>query len=217
LFLAACGGGNDDTTKTTITGLSISGVSQINESSSATYTATATYSDGSSKTVTSSSAWSENSSYTSVNSGGTVTTSSVTSDQTFTLIATYSELTATKSITIKNDGDTTPPVISSVTSGSITSSGATITWTTDENADSQVEYGITTTYGSKTTLDTTLVTSHSHAITGLAASTLYHYRVISKDSSGNTATSGDYTFTTTNGGGGTSKFGEAKWGTDRWE
>ena len=92
--------------------------------------------------------------------------------------------------------DTTPPVISNVAAGSITSSGATITWTTDEAADSQVDYGLTTAYGSSTTLDTTLVTSHSQALTGLTASTLYHYRVKSRDAAGNLATSGDSTFTT---------------------
>ena len=37
--------------------------------------------------------------------------------------------------------DTTAPTISAVQAGSITSSGATITWTTNEASDSQVEYG----------------------------------------------------------------------------
>ena len=51
---------------------------------------------------------------------------------------------------------------------SITSSGATIIWTTDDFSDSQVEYGTTTSYGTSTTLDTTPVTSHSVPITGTA-------------------------------------------------
>ena len=97
-------------------------------------------------------------------------------------------------------GDTTPPTISSVTASSITSSGATITWTTNEAADTQVEYGTTTSYGSSTTLNTTLVTSHSQPLSGLAASTLYHYRVKSKDAASNLATSGDFTFTTSSSG-----------------
>src|SRR5437867_3476178 len=49
--------------------------------------------------------------------------------------------------------DTTPPVISAVSSASPTSSSATITWTTNEQTNSQVEYGTTTAYGSATTLD----------------------------------------------------------------
>jgi hypothetical protein len=92
--------------------------------------------------------------------------------------------------------DTTPPTISSVTASSITSSGATITWTTNENSDSQVEYGLTASYGSQTTLNTSMVVSHSQAISGLSASTLYHYRVKSKDAAGNQSNSIDYTFTT---------------------
>ena len=56
------------------------------------------------------------------------------------------------------EADTTPPVISAVAASGITSSGVTITWTTDEAATSQVEYGLTTSYGSTTTLDTNLVT-----------------------------------------------------------
>jgi len=92
--------------------------------------------------------------------------------------------------------DVTPPVISNVTSSNITATAARITWTTDENSDSQVNYGLTNTYGNSTTLNTTLVTAHTVNLSGLTASTLYHYRVNSKDASGNLATSGDFTFTT---------------------
>ncbi|MGH7454906.1 MAG: fibronectin type III domain-containing protein, partial [bacterium] len=92
--------------------------------------------------------------------------------------------------------DTTPPVISSVASGSITSSSAVITWTTDELSNSAVDYGLTTSYGS-TTSDPTNVTSHSISLMGLSANTLYHYRVQSTDAAGNTGTSGDFTFQTT--------------------
>src|SRR5260370_6572573 len=89
-----------------------------------------------------------------------------------------------------------PPVISAVAAGSITSSGATITWTTNIPANTQVEYGTTTAYGNLTTLDTNLVTSHSVPLPGLTASTLYHYRVRSTNTSGIPAISGDFTFTT---------------------
>ena len=41
-------------------------------------------------------------------------------------------------------GDTTPPTISSIAASGVTSSGATVTWTTNEAADTQVEYGLTT-------------------------------------------------------------------------
>ncbi|HTN44167.1 MAG TPA: DUF4082 domain-containing protein, partial [Nitrospiria bacterium] len=93
--------------------------------------------------------------------------------------------------------DTTAPVLSAIQATAITRSGATILWSSDEPADSQVEYGTTTSYGSTTTLDPTLATSHTVSLSGLAASTLYHYRVKSRDGSGNPAVSADFTFTTT--------------------
>lgn len=104
-----------------------------------------------------------------------------------------------QSISITRQGvtDTTPPTISSVASSSITSTGAIITWTTNEVATSQVEYGTTTGYGQNTTLDTTLITAHTVNLSGLSAATLYHYRVKSKDAAGNQATGADATFTTT--------------------
>ena len=93
--------------------------------------------------------------------------------------------------------DTTPPIISNITVSAITGSSVTITWKTDEPATSQVEYGLTTSYGSSTPLDTNLVTEHTQTITGLKSNTTYHFRVKSKDASNNEAVSGDYTFTTT--------------------
>src|SRR5678815_3894996 len=81
--------------------------------------------------------------------------------------------------------DTTPPVISAVSASAITTTGATIGWTTDEAADTQVEYGTTTAYGSSTTLNTALVISHTQALSGLSPNTPYHYRVKSRDGANN--------------------------------
>ncbi len=92
--------------------------------------------------------------------------------------------------------DTNPPVISGVASGSITSTGAAITWTTDEASDSQVEYGTTAAYGNSSTLNPTLLTGHNINLSNLSASTLYHYRVMSRDAAGNLSTSADFTFMT---------------------
>jgi hypothetical protein len=60
----------------------------------------------------------------------------------------------------------------------------------------QVRYGLTSSYGSNTILDATQVFYHEATITGLNPGTVYHYQVVSTDSGGNTAVSGDYTFTT---------------------
>ncbi|TMC72560.1 MAG: hypothetical protein E6J13_05090, partial [Chloroflexi bacterium] len=93
--------------------------------------------------------------------------------------------------------DTVAPVISAVSATGITHEAARINWTTNENADGQVEYGTTAAYGSTTPLNTTFATSHAVDLSGLTPTTLYHYRVKSRDPSGNLSTSGDFTFTTT--------------------
>ena len=98
--------------------------------------------------------------------------------------------------------DNTAPVISNVAAGGITTSGATITWSTNENADSQVVYGTTQAYGQSTTLNPLLVTAHSQVLSGLTAGRLYYYRVKSKDAAGNLTTSAEFTFTTAQNGSG---------------
>jgi hypothetical protein len=103
--------------------------------------------------------------------------------------ATSSDLTFTTT-----PPDFTPPVISSVASS--TSPGSvTITWTTNENSTSTVEYGLTTSYGiaSSSSIASTI---HSIVLTDLPTSTLYHFRVSSADPSDNYSSSTDYTFTT---------------------
>jgi hypothetical protein len=92
--------------------------------------------------------------------------------------------------------DVTPPLISTVSASSISSSGAMITWATNRAGDSQVDYGPTTAYGTTTPLNVTLATAHAETLTGLLATTPYHYRVKSRDAAGNLATSADFTFTT---------------------
>jgi glucose/arabinose dehydrogenase len=57
----------------------------------------------------------------------------------------------------------------------------TITWMTNVPADSQVRYGPTTSYGSTTPLDRTLVTNHSVTITGLARKTQFFFQVLTRD------------------------------------
>ncbi|HEY3081557.1 MAG TPA: DUF4082 domain-containing protein, partial [Chloroflexota bacterium] len=112
---------------------------------------------------------------------------------------TGSATSAPRSITVTVDGapDTTPPTVTNVQATWITTTTATITWTTNETADTQIDYGTSTTpYSSSTALDPTLVTSHSQVLTGLTANTLYHYRVRSKDYFNNQTVSPDYTFRT---------------------
>jgi hypothetical protein len=107
--------------------------------------------------------------------------------------------------------DNAAPAISAIVASAVTTSGATIAWTTNESSDSQVEYGTTTGYGSTTPLNANLVGAHIVSLSGLASSTLYHYRVRSRDAAGNLATSPDFTFTTATAGG--SVIFESNWDT----
>jgi|GEM_PF-1199713 len=93
-------------------------------------------------------------------------------------------------------GDTTPPAISGVGASGLSTSGATINWTTNEASDSQVEYGTSSAYGSGSVLAGSMTTSHSTSMSGLASSATYHYRVRSRDAAGNLSVSGDFTFAT---------------------
>ncbi|MBI2644009.1 MAG: fibronectin type III domain-containing protein [Candidatus Wildermuthbacteria bacterium] len=82
--------------------------------------------------------------------------------------------------------DAIPPQITNIAAFPASNS-ATISWATNEPATSQVGYGLADTLGSFTTLDSSLVTSHSVGITGLAANTAYYYRVYSNDANNNQA------------------------------
>ncbi len=92
--------------------------------------------------------------------------------------------------------DVIAPTITLPGATGITSTSATIGWTTNEGATSQVEYGLATPYTSTTTLNTSLVTAHTVLLSGLTPSTLYHFRIRTKDGAGNLSTTADMTFTT---------------------
>ncbi len=81
-----------------LTGVEISGPTDMDEESSAQYTFTASWSDGTSTTATPT--WSEDSSYTSISPSGLLSAGNVASDQHVTLTATYGGMTATFDVTI---------------------------------------------------------------------------------------------------------------------
>jgi nitrogen fixation protein FixH len=150
--------------------------------------------------------WSQSATFTSGNSSATSNTNSFTHSTPLTtatwyvriraadLVGNNSSYSTSGSVTV----DASSPSISSVVSSS-TASTSTISWTTDESASTQIEYGTTTAYGILTT-ETDVspgVTSHSQQISSLGSCTTYHYRVISRDGLGNAAVGVDNTLTTT--------------------
>lgn len=92
--------------------------------------------------------------------------------------------------------DVTAPIVSLVAAAPVSTSTATITWTTSENANAQVQYGTTASYGLSSAPDTTLALAHSVTLADLSPDTTYHYRVLSRDAAGNLVTGTDATFTT---------------------
>lgn len=90
--------------------------------------------------------------------------------------------------------DVTAPTISAIAT-STSYETATITWTTNEPATSMIRYGLTTAYGSTSTVDG-LVKAHSVTLTGLAENTRYYFRIVSADVAGNTKTSNSYNLRT---------------------
>lgn len=87
------------------------------------------------------------------------------------------------------------PKISGISADSIENNRATIKFSINKDADAKVEYGTDTGYG-KSKEVSERKSSHSVEITDLEANKTYHYRIISKDSDGNSTTSGDNEFTT---------------------
>ena len=102
----------------------------------------------------------------------------------------------TYSFTTTGSPSAPAPNISNIQTA-VTSNTATITWTTDEAASSQVNYGVTTTYSSSSTLNTTLSTSHSVTLTNLMPGTTYNFDVVSSNVNGLSSTSTNSTLQTT--------------------
>nr|MDT0666782.1 fibronectin type III domain-containing protein [Micromonospora sp. DSM 115978] len=90
--------------------------------------------------------------------------------------------------------DATAPAISAVAAVPASDS-AIVTWTTDEPASSQVEFGLTTGYGMSAGTSA-LTTSHAVTLTGLSCETDYHFRPASTDAGGNLGAGADQLLTT---------------------
>ncbi|HII39259.1 TPA: hypothetical protein HA318_04635 [Candidatus Micrarchaeota archaeon] len=90
--------------------------------------------------------------------------------------------------------DNRPPVITLLTP-SVSKTGATLRWATDESAKCFLEYGRTTAYGSRVDL-AGFFRTHWVDVAGLSASMLYHYRVSCTDVGGLSSSTKDASFVT---------------------
>ena len=92
--------------------------------------------------------------------------------------------------------DVTAPQVANVEVSNVIASGAIITWTTDEPATHQVEYGLSTSYGSTIISTGILTTNHEVQLDSLTSGTVFHFRVRSEDAQANEVMSEDHTFIT---------------------
>ena len=83
----------------------------------------------------------------------------------------------------------------------MTTTSATISWTTNEVATGKIYYSNVNPLNfatASTANDAAYTLGHSFHVVGLTASTTYYYALESKDGSNNTATSSSTSFVTTN-------------------
>jgi len=106
-------------------------------------------------------------------------------------------------VTSASPSDTTEPVISNVAIGDPGTTSVTITWDTDEVADSYIGYSESTSTYTHEQGTPAMVTSHSVDVVGLQPDTTYYFQVKSKDPSGNQQLDTGYQFTTDSSGGST--------------
>jgi len=92
---------------------------------------------------------------------------------------------------------TTGPTVTAVAATDVSSTSALITWTTNVPATSQVDYGLTTSYGQATAVDPALLTAHSVLLSGLTPASAYHYQVRSEDAASGEGVGADASLTTT--------------------
>jgi thiol-disulfide isomerase/thioredoxin len=100
--------------------------------------------------------------------------------------------------TLLSAADTVAPQLAGQPAVSVDDTSATISWTTDEKARSQIRYGLIKGDEFPSSFTDKFSTGHSLYLSGLSPSTSYLYTLISRDASGNimTRTSGDFVFKT---------------------
>lgn len=119
----------------------------------------------------------------------------------------YSFTTLREPITVVGGGgggvaiDRSAPYIKDVKVSNITPDSATVTWTSDEEGLSMLQYGLTNKYGSILGSGLEKKTNHSINLSSLKSATGYHFKALTYDASGNIGESSNQTFTTLNADG----------------
>ncbi len=106
------------------------------------------------------------------------TTSVMTADATFTTVA-----------------NANTPVVSNIISTPSSATSEQISWDVFPACTGRIEYGLTTAYGSLSTLEPSYLNWHLQTLSGLTQNTLYHYRILGTDANFNNVATPDHTFT----------------------
>jgi hypothetical protein len=88
------------------------------------------------------------------------------------------------------------PFISDVFLADRTGNSATISWSTNEPAVGRIEYGTSEQYGESSSFTENFELASSKTIKNLKPGTLYRYRVVAQDKTGNVSFSGEKSFST---------------------
>lgn len=131
-----------------LTGLSVSGPGTVASNSSASYTATASFSDGTTRDMTNQSSWTENSSYASISSTGVMTTTAPAGNQNVTVSAgcTYDGVTKTASL---------PVTLTAAPAQQISLTGLSINGPATVAPNSSASYTATASFSDSSTRDVT--------------------------------------------------------------
>jgi hypothetical protein len=98
-------------------------------------------------------------------------------------------------LVIAQSNDREAPEIDNLQITEVSETSVTITWETDEDADSAVNYGLQPDYGIVRIPETDR-TEHAVTLDGLEAGRTYYFRVVSADENGNQGISADYRIVT---------------------
>lgn len=94
-------------------------------------------------------------------------------------------------VTVVRGADVEPPGITNVQVSEVTDDSVTVTWETDEDSDSTVNYGLQEDYGI-VRIPVADKTSHTIKIDSLEPGRTYYFRVVSSDEEGNQGISANY-------------------------
>ena len=92
--------------------------------------------------------------------------------------------------------DTVPSILTNILALEISAKSSMITWNSDTQTATQIQYGLDSNYDQNSQFDEGFVTDHRIELMDLIPNTTYHFQILSRDTTGHITASDDITFTT---------------------